>query len=188
MNGIKKDETHPIIKSSGGFPPAKDIPKGLDIQDMILYTAWAHGLNPSVGVEKAAIILFIQTHIKNVIADRIEEILASSMFWEKDRTGKYRISELGMNELKRFGDPLPVYYMTTKYSFVTEYDGKTYGVTFDANGKKSTYLNGHLTPAPLVLKRLKETDVRFYSDSTWPPEIIYDWLIDDTHYLWKRNA
>ena len=183
----KEDKQHPIIQSTGGMPPLDDIPRGLDIQDMLLYTAWVHGLEEKTGVDKWALILFIQTHIKNLMAQKIEDVLSTSMFWEKDRTGKYRVSALGQSEIKRFGDPMPEYHMTIKYSFVTEFEGKTYGVSFDANGKKSTYLNGHLSPAPLVLKRLKETEVRFYSDSTWPPDIIYDWIIDDTNYMWKRN-
>ena len=187
MNEIKKTEEHPIIKQSGGLPPQKEIPSGLDIQDMLLFTAWTHGLRPGTGVEKWALILFIQSHIKNIVSSKIENVLTTSMFWEKDRVGKFQISALGQGEMKRFGEQLPECYMSSKYTFVTEFEGKTYSISFDGNAKKSTYLNGHLTPAPLVLKRLKECDVRFYSDSSWPPDIIFDWIIDDTHYMWKRN-
>ena len=186
MTELKNDKPHPIIKQSGGVPPQEVVPKGLDIQDMLLYTAWAHGLQPSTGVDKLSLILFIQSHIKNIIMSKIENVLTTSLFWEKNRVGKFNLSPLGVAELGRFGEPMPEVPMTTKYAFITEFEGKTYSVSFDGNGKKSTFLNGHLTPAPLVLKRLKEQEVRFYSDSTWPPDMIFDWLIDDTHYMWKR--
>ena len=187
MIELQKNELHPLIQHSGGLPPQKDIETEMDIQDMLLYTAWIHGLSPNEAVDKCALILFIQTHIKSIISGKIEDVLTTSMFWEKDRTGKFQITELGQTELKRFGESMPEYHMTAKYSFVTEYEGKTYGVTFSSSGKKQTYLNGHLTPAPIILKRLEEAHVRFYTDSTWPPDMIYDWIIDDTHYMWKRN-
>ena len=187
MIEFKKNEPHPIIKQSGGVPPQKEIPAGLDIQDMLLYTAWVHGLQPTTGVDKLALILFIQSHIKNIVTQKIENVLSTSLFWEKNRVGKFNLSKLGEAELGRFGEQMPEYHMTLRYTFTTEFEGKTYSISFDGNGKKSTFLNGHLTPSPLVLKRLEELEVRFYSESTWAPDIIYDWIIDDTHYMWKRN-
>jgi hypothetical protein len=185
MNNL--NEEHTIIRAKGSKPPQPNIPDGMDLQDMLLFTAWIHGFDSSTAVTMWPLILFIQTHVKSVKASKIEQTLSTSLFWEKDLKNRYKVSKLGFTEIKRFGEQQPHYPVVAKYYFTTEFNEKTFGILFDENGKKTTYLDGYSTPAPLLLKKLAEAEVSIFTDATWPPEIIYDWIITQTDYIWQRN-
>jgi hypothetical protein len=92
--------------TSGTTPPHSDtgIPKSFDnIDDILLYAAWMHGLTTNNEVHRLEIFSFIWSHVTNKPDETLQGVIERSDYWVKNinEKGFYRLSKLGLEQMKK---------------------------------------------------------------------------------------
>lgn len=175
-----------VVLNEGGVPPQPHVPDGLDEQDMFLYTAWAHNLDPSKPVTDYSIFLFIQTHVSVKTIETLEQYLAKSFYWSQTKSGMYLLTDDGCQLLNRFGEPPEPVDIGRTYQFSTEVNGNHYQINHDSHGRKKVFLNDRQVTASQVYRKLRMEKVPIQATSSWTPDLVFDWIIYSMEYTWRR--
>lgn len=181
-------ENSPIIKLNGESPPQADIPTNLSEEEMLLYSAWAHGMSISEVAHRYALFAFIQSHIVNKGEEPLQRTIERSQYWNNVGPGKYSLNQLGYNQLiRRFGSSPPKIGMHIKYVFIRRYEGKQFSIQVDPNeGKLRAMINDKEMRGVEVCNELENMNATFNIKSNSRNARLLNWIIQDNDYKWKR--
>jgi hypothetical protein len=178
--------------TKGKKPPQLDIPAGLDIDKMLLYGAWTHGMRAGSRVHRLALFSYLwTTKITNQPDETLQGVIEKSAYWftESKGSGVYFLKPAGLEQCKEFGEPRKAVEFGHVFSFYREYRGHKIAVKLDPRPKQKSLVQVDESDINGVqaTKFLESIGVPLAKPGTSQPRKILNWILDANNYGWDTD-
>lgn len=184
--------TPQVLLPNGDHPPQPGVPKDLSIEEMLLYSAWAHGLKSGDAVHRLALFSYIQSHVSNKADETLQTIIEKRpLHWirQPGQDGFYIVQKNAIIQAwKMFGDHnIPVKF-SSRYSFQRIHDGHQFTVVVDIPSRKLILeLDGRKVNGPRAVTVLASLGQKLSNSQSSQPRKVFNWIIRDNNYTWSTE-
>jgi 5-methylcytosine-specific restriction endonuclease McrA len=180
--------------TSGTTPPHSDtgIPKSFDnIDDILLYAAWMHGLTTNNEVHRLEIFSFIWSHVTNKPDETLQGVIERSDYWVKNinEKGFYRLSKLGLEQMKkRYNLNCTPLEFGLEYSFFYRFREREFQVTVDVKSRELLpHIDGSSMEGTRVVERLQSLGANIPKTQSSAPKRVINWILRSEDYYWTAK-
>jgi hypothetical protein len=166
-----------------------------DEDDILLFAAFAHGMNEGDVIHRMSISTFIQTHVTTKGLMPIQRALEKSRYWqcEEKGTGLYKLTNSGYGGCKgRFGVNDHSADLDWRYRLFVKRRERLFIVIVAPNQRKTHLYVKDTSGFPTSCsgrefdQKLKASGVNAFVSKT-APQYFQDWIIQQEDFFWERQ-
>jgi predicted HNH restriction endonuclease len=180
-----------VLLTSGGPPPQVGIPQGLSIEQMLLYSAWIHGMRVGQVVHRLELFSYIQSHIANKADETLQTVIEKKpKHWIRNprENGFYVMQNGALEDMRNyFGEINNPIEFSSGISFFRDYKGRRFSVTAVLSRDLIINLDSKTVSGSEAINALAELGQFLSESNSSKPRKIFNWILKDNDYTWTSR-